>query len=123
EYFRKLVEVDSDQRLLVQEAAQYHSFIDERVLWIRSAEPMMPSDAKKAASAIVGLASPENWLAAAQSAQYQIADEPVLTAAVFIAFSVALLARRRLKRGIQAWARPVDPNHGAQTSIRRALKT
>jgi potassium efflux system protein len=123
EYFRKLVEVDTDQRLLVKEAAGYRSFIDERVLWIRSADAVSPADAKKGVGAIGWLSSPTNWWNALQSAQGQAAGEPALLAATIATFALVLLTRPRVKRMIVGWAQPTSDVSGGRSSLRRALKT
>ncbi|MCC7085417.1 MAG: mechanosensitive ion channel [Pirellulales bacterium] len=122
-YFRKLVEVDSDQRVLVQEAADYRNFIDERVLWIRSVEPLSPVDVKKSVGAIGWLANPQNWWNAAQSALYEADEEPILAGLAVAALAFVLFTRRRLKQAIRSLGSPAAEFSGnAHASIRRALK-
>jgi potassium-dependent mechanosensitive channel len=123
DYFRKLVEVDTDQRLLVKEATEYRSFIDERVLWIRSADAVSPADAKKGVGAISWLSSPANWWNALRSAQSQATHEPVMLVATISIFAVVLLTRQRIKRAIAAWATPTSDLNVGSSSLRRAVKT
>ena len=66
-YFSDLYELDTTQQKLVSEAENELKFIDDNVLWTRSAQPLPPGDAKRAVDGAAWLVKGPNWSMAAQA--------------------------------------------------------
>ena len=64
---QELSELEVNHKKLMAQTRQFSSFIDEHVLWIRSADTLRPRDATLALRALFGLGQPGQWLEAASS--------------------------------------------------------
>lgn len=59
--FTTLVDLDGQERALAAEVGRYRRFIDEQVLWFRSAPPLKVGDVPRAAEAAAWLIRPAAW--------------------------------------------------------------
>lgn len=100
-YFRKLVDLDNDERRLVARVEEFLEYIDEHVLWIRSSAPPSTSDVAHAVDAVSWLASPSNWGAASRSLATGTLRHPISSAFILALFAMMLAVRRRLVRRIE----------------------
>jgi len=96
-YFDRLVDLDNAQRQLIEETEEYAHFIDERVLWIRSAGPLAVDDVRQSAAALVWLAGPSRWLQAAETLLWDCFANPLLPAIGLLCLAGWLYAVRRAK--------------------------
>ncbi|MCE5269414.1 MAG: mechanosensitive ion channel [Planctomycetaceae bacterium] len=95
-YFGKLEDLDTAQRQLVAESERFERYIDERVLWIASAAPLGPVDARWAGDAAWWLARPESLLELGRAV---VADARANIAIWAAAIGVFLLLTYRQRRG------------------------
>jgi potassium efflux system protein len=60
-YFEKLMELDARDRELVDAVQEFDSFIDERILWVRSVEPFKLETGVGVWSSLKWIVRPDNW--------------------------------------------------------------
>jgi potassium efflux system protein len=97
-YLRLLVDVTESQRKLVELTEAYEQYIDELVLWIRSAEPLSPADGRQAAAALLSLVSPHEWSESLRDLARDALTDPapfVLALVVFVPWIALQPALRR----------------------------
>eukprot|EP00913_Durusdinium_trenchii_P005691 g5309.t1 len=105
-YLKELGKADVSTRKLIEQSVSFATYIDERILWIRSAAPLSVSDLSTAWQGMQSLASPSIWSGVFTSARDGAIHHwmemllLILVAAVFIAF--AKVFRRRLESTTQA---------------------
>ncbi len=106
EYFSKLVNLDAKQQEFVSHADGFRDYIDERVLWIRSAHPYSTTDFRRAAEATWWLVKPSNWWTAVGAALRTAgANLPVVALAVGL-LAALLAAQRRLRIAVRKLGNP-----------------
>lgn len=66
-YFTELVDLDVSQRKLLGETQLLARYIEEKILWIRSANFVLPKDVPTAGQAIAWLVDPKGWAATGRS--------------------------------------------------------
>jgi len=93
-YFAELVDLDVSQRNLLAQTQTFARYIEENILWTRSANLLMPGDVLTAGQAFAWLAEPGNWAAMARSVIGTAKANPLKTAA--FALLVGLLAGLQL---------------------------
>ncbi len=95
-YFGKLIDLDVQARALVAKAEELAAYIDERVLWIRSAEPVGWPTLANAVPAARWLLGPDTWRDGARALYVDARQGPLTVAAGLLALAGLLLLRRRL---------------------------
>jgi potassium efflux system protein len=100
-YFRKLVDLDNDERRLVTRVDDFLEYIDEHVLWMRSTSPPATTDIVKLADALKWLTSPTNWRSTSSTVVTGAARYPLSLAAALAAFAALLAFRRRFIRRVE----------------------
>ena len=60
-YFEKLMELDVRERALVDKVQEFASFIDERILWVRSAQPLREETISGVVPGVRWLTRAEHW--------------------------------------------------------------
>ncbi len=60
-YFEQLVDLESTEQQLLKAVAEYEKYIDERVLWIRSSEPIAADDFRHSVTALRWFVDGESW--------------------------------------------------------------
>ncbi|HOZ47747.1 MAG TPA: mechanosensitive ion channel [Candidatus Hydrogenedentes bacterium] len=103
-YFNKLVDLDADQRQLVDESERFADYIDERILWIRSSGTLGMTDLGHALTALTWLLGPQGWLAVLAALGNGALLQPVATAAVLAILAGLYWFRRREMRRLAAFA-------------------
>jgi len=93
-YFNKLVDLDAAQRGLLAEAEKFRGFIDERILWVRSADLLSPADLRPGWAALRWLVEPRSWVDAVWSAARANPFSAILAAPAAVAL---LLLRPRIR--------------------------
>ena len=97
-YFDKLVELDDVQRKLIFVSDACGRYIDERVLWIGSAQPLAASDIHHAGDALWWLAQPEGWKELGQTLVADAEHNPGPWLLAALVFAPLVWTRRRLRR-------------------------
>ena len=75
--FEKLVQLDNDERKLLEATDQYTDFIDERVMWIRTGALFGGSQASRGANGISWLTDSTNWKKVVDAIQVNFQREPL----------------------------------------------
>ncbi len=95
-YFNELVKLDTDENHLISQAEKFRSYIDEKVLWIRSTNPLSPADIGRTGQALAWFVSPANWGALVAAMVDSIRRAPVWATLAALAIVALLLLRHRL---------------------------
>ncbi len=93
-YFDRRVELDTTVEALIGETRRFADYIDEHVLWIRSAPPLSLSDLVATGSAVLALCEPAHWWHAAQLLFDDFKHYPLLWAGAASAW-LLLVSRQR----------------------------
>ncbi len=96
-YFDKLVDLDNAQRQLVAETERFGRYIDERVLWIGSAAPLSPLDARWAGDAAWWLMRPESLLELGRTLAADARSNPAIWAAALGLFLLLMYRHGRFR--------------------------
>ena len=96
EYAAALNTLDLVQAALIAQTRQIADYIDQRILWIRSTDPLGAADLSRAASGVAWLADPSGWVAACAALWADARDGPVRTALAVLVLGVLFLGRRPL---------------------------
>jgi potassium efflux system protein len=120
-YFNVLVSLDTQERQLLQRVAEYTTYLDERVLWVRSATPLWRFDPEAFRKGSECLTAARHWSAVAAAARRDLAANPILLG--FLAFALAALFAlgRMLRPRMAAWG--AEAGRGSTTTIAPTLKT
>lgn len=101
EYLDNLVQLSVTQEDLLAKVNEFESFIAERILWIRSAEPIAWSDIPTAVAAAGWFLSPGNWQDVVSVLWTDIERHPAAAALFGLGFVILLLIQQRLRRRLK----------------------
>jgi potassium efflux system protein len=99
-YFEHLVDFDARQRELVDRTEALLDFIDERVFWIPSGEPISLKLLSDARGAIVWLFSPRFWSQVARALAAIVVEAPLVVVCMALLVLLAPLVWPRISRRI-----------------------
>ena len=109
--FNKLFELDLLERELIRKTSQFVDFIDEHVLWIRSAPPLSVADLAAAGEACAWLCGTALWTGARQALHADAASVPVLYLVGAAALLALLVVQRSARRRLGELADRVADHH------------
>ncbi|NLI76066.1 MAG: mechanosensitive ion channel [Candidatus Riflebacteria bacterium] len=89
----RLVDLDTLSRQASQKSREFAAFIDERVFWVRSCQPLGVADLGRAIRGVSWLVSPSRWAEVAWALGRAFRRRPLLMIAL-LAFWTAILASR-----------------------------
>lgn len=95
-YLRDLNELELANQALANQVQEFRQYLDQRVMWIRSAEPMGYRDLQQAVSGFIGLSAPARWLEVLRVSGGELLRRPAGAIAVVSLFMLLLLGRARL---------------------------
>lgn len=98
-YFDKLTELDTTELQLANLTDEFISYIQERVLWIRTGKSL--SEDFSISDSDLWLIEPSQWRSLGQLLWRNVSAAPNLLAAAVLVFAGLLAVRRRLRRKIQ----------------------
>ncbi len=96
-YYDKLAKLKTAEEQLIEKTERCSRFIDERVLWIASADPIAPKDAAPAAEALWWLAGPAAWSDLGRTLATDARREAILWAVAALVLLTLIYWRRRLR--------------------------
>ncbi len=96
-YSAKLLDLTASMGWLADETQRVQQYIDERVLWIRSAPPLYSMNFRELAEGARWLVDPAAWTALARRLGESALSNPVSTAAGLLLTTGLLVLRRRLQ--------------------------
>jgi potassium efflux system protein len=100
DYFERLVDLESTEQQLCEAVAQYETYIDERVLWIRSSEPLAWTDIKRSVASMQWFLAHEQWEKMIALALDALDQHWFLKLPVLLGWLVWLFFQRRLRTAI-----------------------
>ena len=103
-YTATLADLDRQQKLLDQAASEYSEFLDERILWVRSHQPITLDLLRKGKETLAGVLSPQSWLMIAETFVRDAAGHGPLYAGVGLLLIVLWIRRRRHSRRLRSVA-------------------
>ncbi|NOG54620.1 MAG: hypothetical protein HND57_09890 [Planctomycetes bacterium] len=113
DYTEVLLQLDHLETLLIRLTRDYSAFIDQRVLWIRSSEPITPTDLARSAHVATELSDPTVWKSVLTRLKTTARHQPerytwAALAAIGVLLSLAFRfrARRRLREIARHVAKP-----------------
>lgn len=89
---------------VLDRSLQFAEFIDERILWIRSAGPI-PQDLDRSLEAGAWLLNPTGWLGAVDTLRRDVLASPLPWIAAAVALALLMVLRRRLRGRLTQLAR------------------
>ncbi len=101
-YFERRVELDTTVEALINETRRYSEYIDEHVLWIRSAPPLTLSDLVATGSAVMALCDPEQWWRVGHALYSDFRHYPMLWIVATITWLLMLSRQRGWRAAIRA---------------------
>ena len=91
-----LADLNAEEQALVDKIEEFQNFVDGRILWMPSAEPISPADFPAAARGVQRLLRPEIWRGAAAAAWNNFTRTPLpLLAGLALAIAI-VIARPRI---------------------------
>ena len=106
EYAAVMNELDLVQAALITQTEQIADYIDQRILWIRSADPLGAADFPRAAAAVAWLADPDGWGAACGALWADALDGPVRTVLAVMVLAALFVGIGPIKKRFDKQANP-----------------
>lgn len=97
-YVNALTELEISQTKLLSQSDQFHNYIDRRVLWIRSSDPIWQLDKAELLTAITDLSSPASWLQVANTLRRRSTEKPLYVLLGSVALGLLLVLSHDLRR-------------------------
>ena len=94
-YFEKLMELDVRERALVDKVQEFASFIDERILWVRSAQPLREETISGVVPGVRWLTSAEHWGQVVDTLRADLSARFAVYVLASLLLISALVGRRR----------------------------
>jgi len=105
DYNDALLEVNNAEKRLIDQTRAYRTFIDERILWIQSAEPLAPADAARTWDALLWLIDPHlGWNILALLWE-DVRGEPIVYGAWVLLLATLIAIYPRLRRNMDEIAK------------------
>lgn len=95
DYSSLLANVDSKERAFVKTVQAYTDFIDENILWVKSAPALNISDLGSVLPALQWLVRPVNWKEAGQALYGDVRSHPLAHGLIAVLFVLLLGVRKR----------------------------
>lgn len=99
-YLSDLSQLNSSESRLVRTAEAITSYIGERILWIRSSEPISDKTISGAVDAFTWFVDAERWGLVLAALTAEFTAQPILLSSMIIALSGLVILRPRLKRAM-----------------------
>ncbi len=100
EYIKQLGELEVAQKELIARTEESGAFIDERVLWIRSSEPIGLAHFSQAWEELQILAERAQWAAVSVAIKNRVVHRPLLAVLAILAVFLMILCRDRFRRQV-----------------------
>ncbi|RCK78199.1 MAG: Potassium efflux system KefA protein / Small-conductance mechanosensitive channel [Candidatus Ozemobacter sibiricus] len=117
----RLVDLDTLARQVARKRDEFAAFIDERVLWIRSTQPVGVSDLMRFLRGLAWIFSPARWAAVAGALWQGLRQKPLLLMAGLALWGLVLAARLGINRRLADIAGQVQ--RAATDNFRMTLET
>ncbi len=98
QYLKTLVDLQGDERKLIEATREYGAFIDERIFWIPTAKPLRPAMLADVREAVQWLLNPQGWGGVAVALGGHVREKWLQTALVVLMLALLFGIRGRWKR-------------------------
>jgi potassium efflux system protein len=105
---KELVRLDSEEKLLAQEASAHAAYIDEQLLWVPNVSPVGPRSRAEILVALGWFVDARNWSEVWEALRHESGERPIATTLVLLGLATWILLRRRARRRDEAIAQRVD---------------
>lgn len=95
-YARMLGDLDFNQRQVIDTAQQYAAFLDQRLFWIPSAQPISGSTIIDLALGVAWITSPTMWVGTGQALLDDASSAPGVYLTALLVFVALLIIRQKL---------------------------
>lgn len=109
-----LVEMDEQERQLIETVEEYKDYIDERVFWIRSDPPLELKDLSLALETLHKASNPEGPLAWSETVAMLKTDfgqHSIIWGAAAMLLILWLYEQRRFRSGLAKWGEAAEQSH------------
>lgn len=100
---KELAELDVRSRKLMETTQEYRNYIDERVLWIRSAVLINTDTPGRAFAGALDLVRPDRWAKAGQTLISDLRQYPMVSVSLVFWLVLLVAVRNRLRRFIERY--------------------
>ncbi len=100
-YLANLSGLDQTERQLMDTTEQFSQYINERILWVKSAPVLNPAAFGRLTEAVRGFTNPVNWKATGQSLAAGILHQPITTGMMAVVWVLLIWYRKKIRRQIQ----------------------
>lgn len=124
-YLDELSDLEVNTRRLVSQSEEFGNYIGERILWIRSTEPLSVKSLADAGDGLQKLATPQPWTEAFRHGVRHAVLQPARFAALVILWGGLFVLRRLFRRRLQALAKPAEDSlfHGLSSTLEAVALT
>ena len=113
-YLRTLGDFDFARQQMVIQAGKFSAFLDERLLWVPSSEPINGDYLANMYRSSLWLLSPFNWISVINDSLKTLVKWPFITFLAIASLSTLLLTRKQLKHQLAASSDMVGRTHTDQ---------
>ncbi len=113
-YLRTLGDFDCARQQMVIQAGKFSAFLDERLLWVPSSEPINGDYLANMYRSSLWLLSPFNWISVINDSLKTLVKWPFITFLAIASLSTLLLTRKQLKHQLAASSDMVGRTHTDQ---------
>ena len=99
-YVVDLSELEVSNRSLIEETQEFADFLDEHVLWIRSADALKLDDLTAAGETLLRVADPRPWMTLVRDSGLHTWKRPLVAIAVLFCAALLITFHARLRRRI-----------------------
>lgn len=96
-YLSNLTELEIDNRKLIAETKEVTDYVNERVLWVRSADMLGPRSVTELFAGLLHLAQPKLWLELSKQAGREAIRQPGVIVCIFASLGILLSVQTRLR--------------------------
>ena len=100
-YLTELSELEVCNRQLIDRSSEFRTFIGEKVLWIRSADPLGREDLTSSLAAVKHLGNPSLWLQLVRDCGLDTLRRPTMAGCVLILVCLLVLFHARLRARVK----------------------
>ncbi|MBN2291471.1 MAG: mechanosensitive ion channel [Pirellulales bacterium] len=98
QYLTELSELEISNRKLVAKIEEVTSYVEERVLWVRSAEILAPNSVADTAKGLMSLARPSSWIELSKLCGVGVIRQPRIIFLVIAVFGILIALQTHLRK-------------------------
>ena len=96
QYLTKLSELEIGNSKLISKSEEVAAYVDERVLWVRSADVLCPSSAADAAKGLLRMTQPEQWIDLSKQCGLDAIRKPGVIIFMAAVFGILIAVQTRM---------------------------